>query len=272
MSHRVEPPAVEKDDSALSGINRPERAEFVWLVREPRVVAALLTITAAFLVLSVLGQVLARLQPDSAPLQGLVRATNVDTEGNLPSLFNALLLLAPALLLGLIARATPPARRVMRRGWGLLSLVFFYLSADEYLHLHELLMAPLRTLLQVDGFLHYAWVVPYAALGLGLLLVLLPFLRGLPARSRRAFLQAGALYLTGAMGLELVSGRLDVDLGVQNALVLPLTTLEEGLEMVGLTLFIGALLAYLRGSLPGVRIGAELSASLPTPAQDDRTP
>ncbi|PNY81857.1 hypothetical protein CVO96_11150 [Deinococcus koreensis] len=259
---------MEADDLAPGLTSQPGHSEFVWPVRGSRVVASLLALTAAFLALSVLGQLLLRLQPDSAPLQSVMRATNVDIEGNLPSLFNALLLLAPALLLGLIARATAPARRVMRRGWGLLSLVFLYLSADEYLHLHELLMAPVRTALHVDGFLHYAWVVPYAALCAALLALLVPFLRRLPRRTLLAFVKAGALYLTGVMGLELVSGRLDVDLGVQNALVLPLTTLEEGLEMVGLSLFIGALLSYLRDDLPGVRLGVHFSPPVPGPADD----
>lgn len=233
-------------------------ADPAWLLRPRPLMRALFVLLALFLCASVGFQLLAAARPDNAALQGLMRATNVDREGNLPSLYNTLLLLAPAGLLAWLASLWA-ADRPARRGWRLLSWVFVYLAADEYLHWHELLMTPLRQVLGVDGFLRYAWVVPYAGLVLAVLLGVLPLLRRLERADLRAFLIAGGLYVMGAMGLELVGGQMETLLGVGNALVLPLTTLEEALEMTGLILFIGALLRL----LVRVRPGGGLTLRLP---------
>ena len=128
--------------------------------------------------------------------------------------------------------------------------MFAYLTADEYLHLHEMLTAPMRRLLHVDGLLHYAWVVPYAFIGIVLLFTLWSFLRRLPRRVVRNMLIAGAVYVGGAMGLEMVGGKVDTLFGAHSLALVLLSTVEEGLEMVALTLFIGVLIDYLRGHRP----------------------
>ena len=128
--------------------------------------------------------------------------------------------------------------------------MFAYLTADEYLHLHEMLTAPMRRLLHVDGLLHYAWVVPYALIGIVLLFTLWPFLRRLPRRVVRNMLIAGAVYIGGAMGLEMVGGKVDTLFGENSLALVLLSTVEEGLEMVALTFFIGVLIDYLRGHRP----------------------
>ncbi|WP_412026428.1 hypothetical protein [Deinococcus yunweiensis] len=220
-------------------------------LRAGAVTRALLLVGALLLVCSVAGQLLERAHPESGVYASVMRATNAGLEGNLPSLYSAALLLASALLVGLLARTATPRMGIQARGWRMLTWVFAYLTADEYLHLHELLTAPMRQLLRVDGVLHYAWVVPYAALGVVLLAVLAPFLRSLPPRVLGRMLGAAAAYVLGAVGLELLGGLLDSRLGEAAPALLAASTLEEGLEMTGAILFIGVLLDCLGAARPG---------------------
>jgi hypothetical protein len=66
----------------------------------------------------------------------------------------------------------------------------------------------------------------------------------LPAAVRLRFLIAATLYLGGAIGVELVGGQLAVSGGIDNWAYCLTVTLEEGLEMAGLIVFIWALLKY----------------------------
>lgn len=239
----------------------PVQSGLSMTVRAGPVGWALLLVAAVLLLCSVVGQLLARAHPESEVYDSVMRATNAGLEGNLPSLYSAALLLACALLLGLLARTVRPRRGIEARGWRTLAWVFAYLTADEYLHLHELLTAPLRHLLRVDGVLHYAWVVPYAVLGAGLLAALLPFLRSLPPRVLTRLLAAAAVYVLGAAGLEMLGGLLDTRLGEAAPALLAASTLEEGLEMTGAILFIGVLLDCLGAARPGATVTLAFSGA-----------
>jgi hypothetical protein len=74
----------------------------------------------------------------------------------------------------------------------------------------------------------------------------LPFLAALPAPTRGLFIVAGAVYVGGAVGMELVEGYVVEDYhGTENLAFIVASTVEEGLEMVGIVIFIRALMGYL---------------------------
>jgi hypothetical protein len=78
------------------------------------------------------------------------------------------------------------------------------MAMDETLQVHELSSAALRAALGISaGPLHQAWVVP----AMGFLAVFgamyLRFVFALPARSRNLFVLAGAVYVAGALGMEM---------------------------------------------------------------------
>lgn len=134
--------------------------------------------------------------------------------------------------------------------WRVLSVVFLYLSVDEASTLHEK-MGPfgrqmLRTLdLQISGF-NRAWVIPAAALLFVFALSYLRFFFNLPAKQRLLFLISAVFYLGGAIGLEVLHGFLTSSSGGRQSLTeLLLPVGEESLEMLGLTVFVYALLSYL---------------------------
>src|SRR5690606_4741708 len=93
-------------------------------------------------------------------------------EGSVPTLYASVLLLLNAILFFVLFRVTEPA--YSRSVWLVLSLVFCFLAVDEYAVLHERLSDPVRERLGVDGYLYFAWVIPYA-IGVALLaLIVVP--------------------------------------------------------------------------------------------------
>jgi hypothetical protein len=185
----------------------------------------------------------------------LVRLTWVDAEANVPAWFSAGLLLCCALLLSLIAAGHKRCGgRVIP--WTLLSAVFVLLSLDEVAQLHELSIRPLREHFQTTGFLYYPWIVPAGLCVSSLALGYSGFLTSLPRRTRWLFLAAGAIYLGGALGLEAVSGEMATLFGERSPAYHAVATLEELLEMMGVVVFLYALLDYMgrRFSLLAIQV------------------
>ena len=85
----------------------------------------------------------------------------------------------------------------LSRYWFALSGTFAILSLDEAASFHETLIEPIRSLLHTGGVFHFAWVIPGGLFAIGFALLLSEFLRGLPSDTRRNFLVAGAVYVSG---------------------------------------------------------------------------
>jgi hypothetical protein len=159
-------------------------------------------------------------------------------EHNLPSwLASGLLLLASASLFVCAERA-----RSDRARWAALGVVFALASLDEAVELHE----GLGVLYAGSGALHFGWVIPGAAIALAVGLSFLGFLRRLPRIDRRRFVIAAALFLGGALGMELPLGLWTETHGDQNLGYGVIDWIEETLELAGSTFFVLALRARLR--------------------------
>jgi hypothetical protein len=65
-------------------------------------------------------------------------------------------------------------------------------------------------------------------------------------------LQPAALYIGGAIGMEMLGGYLAYTTGMKSVSYLIVTTLEESLEMLGIVVFIHALISYIKTYLGGV--------------------
>ena len=168
---------------------------------------------------------------------------NMDREMNLPTLFSALLILSSALLLRRLSNT--PGREAVA-DWTLLSRIFVFLALDESLQIHEILILPgLRH--QVHPALASTWVIPYGLIALGLLWRLRHFLRALPAKTSRRFLRSGGVYVLGTLGMEMV-GSFAVRSGsirLHSVWYGAITGVEESLEILGLILFLQALMQEL---------------------------
>ena len=180
-------------------------------------------------------------------MKGLIPLFDVDQEQNIPTFFSVLLILFIVLLLGTIAVLAQKERGPHVAKWAILAFGFMAMAFDEAFQFHEQLVLPLQSLLGNEnlGVFHFTWVIPGIALVLLLGVFYSRFLFQLPPRTRLFFIIAGALYLGGAIGFELIDGRY-ADLHGQETLAYSLlTTVEEGLEMAGLIVFIWALLMHI---------------------------
>lgn len=184
----------------------------------------------------------------------LVTLTNLDAEWNLPAWYSSNSLLLCSLLLSIISFAKKSSGNRFYLHWLALSAIFLLLAMDETIQFHEQTITPLRTLMGTSGIFYFAWVIPAAVLLLILGLAFLKFLKNLPGRTRILFLVSGAIYVGGAMGLELVAGSYFSSNGQENMTYAMLTNLEEFLEMAGILIFIYALMRYIEENLADLKI------------------
>jgi hypothetical protein len=134
--------------------------------------------------------------------------------------------------------------------WIGLSLIFFFLAMDEGFSFHELLVIPLHDALHIHGgLLTFTWVIVGAIFVILFLLSYLQFTFKLPAKTRRLFITAFALYVGAAVGLEMIGGDVADLFGFDSLPYLIQTTIEESTEMLGAAVFLYALLSYLRTQL-----------------------
>ena len=215
-----------------------------WLQIRPRATALVLgAITLVLAGASLAGQV-ARLQLGHTHLLGLVPLLNVDLEHNLPTWFSSYLLLAGGLLLAFIWRLEARGGNPYARHWGVLAAFLLAASIDEFVSLHERLIEPFQELLGLGGIFYYGWFLPVLPLLVLLGAAYRRFFLHLAPSDRLRFSVAGTLYVSGAIGMELVGGRHAELYSTQNFAYAVITTVEETLEMAGAIALLYALLHH----------------------------
>ena len=158
---------------------------------------------------------------------------DLDEEESFGTWFSVVILLIAGRLLLAQARILRAEADPWHLAWLILGIGFHILSLDEVVGMHELLNTLMEdTSWTVVGF----WIVGIVGLSY------LPFLWRYRWRAAGLFLLAGSIYVGGAVGVEHFTG------GEVNSLHYNMwTTLEEGMEMAGIIVFIYALLDYMRG-------------------------
>jgi hypothetical protein len=154
---------------------------------------------------------------------------DLDEENNLPTWFSSFLLLNSSLVMYLVARINRD------RGyfhWMLLSVGFLVLSIDEVAGIHE----------SIHTAIDFNWAYAGGILVLALGLSFIPFLLSLNRRLAILFVISGLIYVTGIIGVELLSEDMDEDSMAYGFA----TAVEEGLEMLGALLFLAVNLEELK--------------------------
>jgi len=189
-----------------------------------------------------------------------VNFLDLDKEWNLSTWYASTTLLFCSLLLAIIAFGIKKRMGRFFFHWIFLSAIFLVLTLDEGLKFHEQSITPLRDLFssmgyETAGLFYFSWVFPAAILVIIFVAAYVRFLINLPSRTRALFITAGAVYVAGALFMESVTGLYASYAGRENLTYAILTNIEEVFEMVGILVFIYALLSYIRSNLPGLRIG-----------------
>ncbi len=220
-------------------------ASFRILLSPKRVARALVAIIAILTVLSVAEQYVIHIL-GREDLEEFLIAVDLDAEANIPTWYSSASLLACAVLLGWVAARTRQQGGGFVGHWRWMSGIFVFLSIDETAQLHEHL-GRLHEVWKTHGIFYFAWVIPGAAVVLLFVLAYARFLIHLPASTRRRFLLAGIVYVTGALGVEALSGWRAETMGMNNMTHSLIATVEEVMEMTGVAIFILALLRHLGG-------------------------
>jgi hypothetical protein len=180
---------------------------------------------------------------------------NLDREINYPSWYSSFTLLFCAILLGIIASAKKKQGDRYFAHWKALGFIFVFFSLDEILSLHEILIInDLRKALDLGGIFYFIWVIPGAIFVVVTGLAYLKFLLHLPRKTRDFFLLAGSIYVGGALGMEMVCGYYADGVGQRNLIYGLMASVEEILEMVGVIVFIYALLSYIGSYLEDIDV------------------
>lgn len=203
-------------------------------------------ITLLAIAISILGQFSFYFLPDFPGRDVIVEEFNLDEEGNFPSLYSALLLLSCSFLLKIISEIKKRESDRYTFYWQSLAIIFLCLCLDELLSLHEAVITPLKRVFGFNGFLNNAWVVPAGILLVLFIFFFLKFFLSLPTPIKISVLLAGFLYIGGAMGMEMISGKYSDLYGEENFNYEILVTIEESLEMFGIVALVNILLAYLK--------------------------
>jgi hypothetical protein len=217
-----------------------------------------------------------------------LRIVDVSEERSIPAWFESLQFLLCSILLAVIAVAKRRRNDRYSLHWSFLSIILLLLSLDEVASIHEAIGQQSERLLHsITGFtpsgaIKFFWVVPGAIFVVVVLLAYLRFLADLPRSTRRWFVFAGALFVLGALGLEMLSAQVSSSsssiadwvasssggmVGPERASAIPKilkglqTCVEEMFEMLGLTAFVYALLAYIGSYVEDISVRVRIDKS-----------
>jgi hypothetical protein len=135
-------------------------------------------------------------------------------------------------------------RSGQRRYWAALGVIFVGLSMDEAVGFHEMMINPVRDTLGTSGPFLYAWVIPGLVFVALVGIAYLGFLLQLEERVRNQMVLAGMVFVTGALGFEMMEGAF-AEFYREHRLVHEIALhIEDTLEFAGVLLFLSALLTY----------------------------
>jgi hypothetical protein len=190
---------------------------------------------------------------------------DIDREGTVPTWFSALLESMCGLVLLALAFRSRQSGGGMFVPWVVIAAIFFYLSIDDTVTIHELLGGDnsiggsLKDKLGIG--VAFVWVIPAMIILLALLPFFIPFFLKLPQGTFVLFVIAGLGFVFSQVGMESYAGN-----------HLQLNTMkyhwESALEdspgkQIPLVLFLFALLAYIRDNLQEEHSPYKVVADLP---------
>jgi len=215
----------------------PARKVFIWL----------LAILGILLVLHIFGQYLWHISGWTY-LSFYIDRFNMNEEVSIPTWFATILLLVSSGLLWTIGTIKTFIKDVFAKYWKVLSGIFLFLSIDEGSSIHEILSVLIGTSLGIEsGIFYYAWVIPVLFLLVVLGFWFFKFWQNLFSSTRWLVFWAGLLYISGAIGVEMLGSYYATKLGGYDFNYFLLVAVEEGLEKLGIIIFIYALIKYLIG-------------------------
>ena len=169
---------------------------------------------------------------------------DVGLEGNIPTFYSGVALLISGALAWLHGLQARTAGDSWYRYWFGLAVVMAFLGVDDAVVIHEHFSDLFERFMTPEGVLYYLWVVPYSLLTLVFVAIYAQFLMSLPMATARRIVVAGAVFVAGALGVEMIGAGVADALSSSSLQFSVLYSIEELLEMTGVVLFIRALLLH----------------------------
>jgi len=166
----------------------------------------------------------------------LFKIFDLGLESNIPTFFEVFLFMLLALsayFCGIVDRNKGFHRREYLP-WIFASILLLFLSIDEMVQIHEQLTDPIRQILNVDGFLYFAWIIPYVVVLSFLAFYFVPFLFKLPTKSRTLIISGALVFIFGAIGFEMIGAFLYSSGASGNVSYIIVSAFEEFFEVVGI--------------------------------------
>ena len=188
-------------------------------------------------------------------VMGLVPMFDLDGEANVPAFFQAQGLVAVGVAVLVSAWHERRAQTALASRWVAMAAAFFYLGLDEAAMLHDRVGTAFQNAMQWAPD-HADWILPMLILGTLFALWMTPLVVAMPRPAWRDFGLAAAVYVGGAVGFELVGKAAALGHGYDSFVYVMSVAGEEGLEMLGIVLFLRAALLHIR------RQGYEISVEV----------
>ena len=197
--------------------------------------------------------------------RGVVRLFSVDGEARIPALFQTLVLFAIAITLWVIATHTRRGGDAMAVYWRILAFGFLFMAIDEACSIHENFyffsgQSETQRQERMGGLFYYSWTLTALIIVAIVGAVFIRFLLRQPRRLAGLMVLAGFCYVVGAVGLEMAAGKYISSGGVSGLRMSMLQTIEESLELLGLLIFLYALLSHAADRAMSLRIRADRTA------------
>lgn len=209
------------------------------------VMGVLCAATLVVVLASAVQDVLIFLMPETGFNERIYRL-DLDTEASLPTWFSSSLMLLCALALLFIALQARREDPWKAAPWMILTVVFCALSLDEVAAVHEWLSAALSARFDNTGLFYFAWTLPALVVCLAGLACFIPFILGFGGFDRILLIGSAFVFLSGAIGMEMLGGAEAEAGGIETLRYRMLATIEESLEYAGLLLFLLFLLRQMR--------------------------
>ena len=173
-----------------------------------------------------------------------------DEEDSFPTWYSASALLLTSGCLWVKARSSGRKQDSLVWHWYGLAIGFLLLSVDEIAGVHE----------TFNSVIEISWAIPGGILALFLAGVYLMFLLQIERRLAVQFILGGALFVGGAVGVELLTEPY-LENDELNTLPYNLwTAVEEGMEMGGVLVFLRALLYSMKGDASATEVQITLKS------------
>lgn len=219
----------------------------------PNRILRLFLLLIALLVLANLAGIVSKHFLSFPHMKSFIRLVDFDTEMNVPTLYSSLAMFVASALLAMVGYMHRK-RGESSLPWFGLAFIFMFLSIDESSEFHEMLVGPVRSSLDTSGIFYFAWVIPYGILAIVFGLTYFRFLFNLPRNILGLFVLSGGVYLSGALGMELIGGALAENSGTETLIYSFSYTTEELLEMLGIALLIYTTCRYLTQVFPHTKL------------------